>query len=88
MGSYEIRWKRSAERDLRNIDRQQIRRIIKTVESLADTPFPRQCRKLRGSENLYQVRVGDYRAIYHVDTGAKTVTLYFVRHREEAYRVI
>ena len=40
MGSYEIRWKGSAERDLRNIDLQQIPRIIQAIESFVENPFP------------------------------------------------
>jgi mRNA interferase RelE/StbE len=86
MGSYEIRWKRSAERDLRNIDPQQVPRITKAVESLVDNPFPSQHRKLRGSERDYRIRVGDYRAIYQVDIKTKIVIIYHVCHRKEAYR--
>ena len=40
MGSYNIQWKRSAEQDLLNIDRKQISRIIKAIESLITNPFP------------------------------------------------
>ncbi|RLJ00215.1 MAG: type II toxin-antitoxin system RelE/ParE family toxin [Candidatus Aenigmatarchaeota archaeon] len=86
MDSYEIRWKRSAERDLRNIDPQQIPRIIRAIESLAGNPFPPQYRKLRGSEQNYRIRVGNYRVIYQVDTRTRIVTIYHVRHRREAYR--
>jgi len=86
MGSYEIQWKRSAERDLRNIDPPQIPQIVQAVEPLIDNPFPSQCRKLRGSERDYRIRVGDYRVIYQVDIKAKVVTIYHVHHRREAYR--
>ncbi|MBA2123438.1 hypothetical protein B9J78_00595 [bacterium Unc6] len=86
MAFYEIQWKRSAERDLRNIDPQQTPRIIKAVESLTDDPFPLQHRKLRGSERDYRIRVGDYRVICQVDTKTKIVIIYHVRHRREAYR--
>ncbi|WP_456474556.1 type II toxin-antitoxin system RelE family toxin [Candidatus Pyrohabitans sp.] len=86
MDSYEIRWKNSAERDLRKIDSQHVPRIIKAVESLVDDPFPPQRRKLRGSEQNYRIRVGNYRVIYQVDTKARIVTIYHVRHRREAYR--
>ena len=86
MDSYEIQWKKSAEQDLRNIDPKQIIRIIRSVESPADNPFPPQCRKLRGSEHNYRIRVGDYRVIYEVDTEAKIVIVYHVRHRREVYR--
>lgn len=85
MDSYEILWKKSVEKDLRNIDPSQLPRIIKAVESLADNPFPLQCRKLKGSERDYRIRAGDYRVIYQVDTGTKVVIIYRVRHRKEAY---
>ncbi|MCK4402197.1 MAG: type II toxin-antitoxin system RelE/ParE family toxin, partial [Dehalococcoidia bacterium] len=45
-----------------------------------------QCRKLRGSERDYRIRVGDYRVIYQVDVKTKGVTIYHVRHRGEACR--
>ena len=31
-------------------------------------------------------RVGDYRIIYEVDTKDKVVTIYYIRHRKDAYR--
>ncbi|MDA2909506.1 type II toxin-antitoxin system RelE/ParE family toxin [Nitrospiraceae bacterium AH_259_D15_M11_P09] len=86
MGSYEIRWKRSAERELRKHDRQVILRIIPAVEELANEPFPRQCRKLYGAEHQYRLRVGDYQVIYEVDVNAKTIVVQHVRHRSETYR--
>ena len=86
MDSYEIQWKHSAERDLRNLDRQQISRVVEAIESLVGSPFPSQCRKLRGAEHLYRIRVGDYRVVYQVETEARTVIIYYVRHRKEAYR--
>jgi len=88
MDSYEIRWKRSAERELRNLDSKQISRIIQKVETLATDPFPRGCRKLRGTEQTYRIRVGDYRVIYQVDEHTKVVTIYHVRHRRDVYRAL
>ena len=67
MDSYEIRWKRSAERELRNLDSKQIFRILQKIETLATDPFPRGCHKLRATEQTYRIRVGDYRVIYQVD---------------------
>lgn len=86
MGSYDVQWKTSAEKELRSIDRQQIPRVVSAVEALADNPFPSNCRKLRGSERDYRIRVGDYRVIYQVDSKSKLVVIYHVRHRGEGYR--
>jgi len=86
MSYYEILWKKSVEQELRNIDPQHIPRIINTIESLSNNPFPRQHRKLRGSERDYRIRVGDYRIIYQVDSDSKIVIIYHIRHRKTAYR--
>ena len=86
MASYEVRWKQSAERDLRRLDPQHLPRIVQAVESLAGEPFPRDSRKLHGAERQYRVRIGDYRIIYQVDVSAKLIVVFHVRHRREAYR--
>ncbi|MFH1938839.1 MAG: type II toxin-antitoxin system RelE/ParE family toxin [bacterium] len=86
MDSYDIQWKRSAEKDLLGIDQKQIPRLIKAIEPLAINPFPTQYRKLQGTDKLYRIRVGDYRVIYQVDTNKDFLTIYYVRHRREAYR--
>ncbi|MHA1580719.1 MAG: type II toxin-antitoxin system RelE family toxin [Candidatus Freyarchaeota archaeon] len=86
MASYRILWKRSAERDLRNIERQKVPRIISAVERLADDPFPPQHRKLRITERLCRIRVGEYRIIYQVDIQTRDVIIYYIRHRRKAYR--
>ncbi len=37
-------------------------------------------------ENLYRIRVGDYRAIYAISDKTVTVTVAKAAHRREAYR--
>ncbi len=86
MASYDIQWKRSAEKDLLGIEQKQIPRLIKAIESLTINPFPTQHRKIQGTDNLYRIRVGNYRVIYQVDTIKDSLTIYYVRHRREAYR--
>lgn len=88
MELFEIQWKKSAEKDLRNIDHKQIPRILKTIESFVKNPFPFQYIKLRGTERLYRIRIGDYRIIYSVETATKIVIIYYIRHRKDAYRVL
>ena len=89
MDSYEIRWKRSAEQDVRGIEQHHIFRIIEAIEAiepLADNPFPPQCHKLRGAQNLYRIRIGDYRVIYRIESRKKTVIIYYIRHRKKVYK--
>jgi len=86
MASYSIRWMPSAERDLRNIDRHAIPRIINVIRSLSDTPLSPHHHKLKDTKNQYRLRVGVYRVLYEVDIGARQVVILHIRHRGAAYR--
>ena len=76
----------SVEKDLRSLPKPAIERVVNRMELLADDPFPRQALKLQGGEQLYRLRVGDYRIVYAVDQDAKEVIVHYVRHRREVYR--
>ena len=86
MGSYKVQLLKSADRDIRKIDKQQIRRILDAIRSLAEDPFPKQHKKLTGSESGYRLRVGDYRVIYEVDKTKVTIEIFYIRHRRDVYR--
>jgi len=86
MASYKVVSKPSVERDLRSLSKSTIARVLKQIDRLATEPFPNQTLKLEGGEDLYRIRVGDYRVIYGVDHHAKLVTIHHVTHRREVYR--
>jgi mRNA interferase RelE/StbE len=88
MGSYNINFKPSVEKDLRPLSKTLVSRVMKHIEKLKTDPFPRQAIKLSGTERLYRIRVGDYRIVYEVDTQAKEVTIHYIRHRREVYRAL
>ena len=86
MASYKVIFKPSVEKDLRSLPQSVVARVFKHIETLKDNPFPRQAIKLAGAEQLYRIRIGDYRVIYGVDTDTKQVMVHYVRHRRDAYR--
>ena len=86
MASYKIEFSRSAERDLRRLDRKVLHRVLAAIDGLADNPRPPGVKKLAGSEHTYRVRVGDYRVIYGLEDRALVVLVVRIRHRGEVYR--
>ena len=84
--TYRIEWKRSAQKELRQLPRAIHVRIIGAVELLADDPYPSGIRKLAGAEYTYRLRVGDYRVIYSVDDNILVIEIVRVAHRKDAYR--
>lgn len=86
MALYAVSFRRSAEKDLRRLDAATQQRVLRVTTSLARVPRPAGCRKLRGSDNAFRIRVGDYRIIYTVDDEVLVVAIERVRHRREVYR--
>jgi mRNA interferase RelE/StbE len=85
---YDVRFRRSAEKDLQRLDEVVRGRVLEAVEGLERNPRPFGFRKLQSSrrEDAFRIRVGDYRVIYTVDDRGKVVTVERVRHRGEVYR--
>ncbi len=86
MATHKVVLKPSVEKDLRPLPKSMVARIMKRIEALSDDPFPDQATKLAGTEQLYRVRVGNYRVVYGVDKAARQVIVHYIRHRREVYR--
>lgn len=86
MSDYSIVFAKSARRELERLNEPIASRVLGRIESLATNPRPSGCRKLEGTENLWRIRVGDYRVLYAVHDDQQVVDIIVVRHRGEAYR--
>lgn len=82
---YSIRFKPSAERELKDLSRKEQIRIAKRISDLADEPRPFGSKKLSGEENFYRIRSGDYRVIYQIQDRILLVLVVKIAHRREAY---
>jgi mRNA interferase RelE/StbE len=86
MADYRVTFTRSARRELERLSETMVARIWPRIEELATIPRPPGCVKLVGSNNLWRIRVGDYRVVYAIEDAARIVDIIAVRHRREAYR--
>ena len=85
MAVYNLFFKDSVRKDLDSIPKNDLRRIIARIESLAANPRPLGCEKLSGQEK-YRLRQGNYRIIYSIQDTQLTVWEVKVGHRREVYR--
>lgn len=83
--SYKIVFKRSAEKDLTALPNKDQRRIAECIDALSSAPRPVGCKKLSGPENLWRVRVGDYRVIYQINDRIVTVLVLRIGNRRDVY---
>ena len=85
MASYELAFRKSVAKDLRELPKQDVKRILQRVRSLSDDPRPPGCEKLSGQER-YRVRQGLYRIVYEIHDDAVLVIVVKVGHRRDVYR--
>ena len=85
MANYDLVFKKSVAKDLRNIPGKDVRRILKCIEALRDDPRADGCIKLSGQDR-YRVRQGAYRIVYEIRDSALIVVVVKVAHRSVVYK--
>ena len=83
---YAVEFLPSAARELANLDRAMQRRIARRINQLAEEPRGAGTVKLRGADDVWRVRVGDYRILYRIEDDALLVLVITVGHRRAVYR--
>jgi mRNA interferase RelE/StbE len=83
---YEVLIKPSAAKEAERIPKKQKDRIRQEIRNLSEDPRPSGARKLKGKQDIYRVRVSDYRVLYTVDDREKKIRILSVLARKEAYR--
>ena len=86
MAKYKIVVSATAERQLKKIRREDTIRILRSISLLADEPRPCGCRKLSGYDDIYRIRIGNYRVIYEIDGKRIIIIILKIGHRREVYR--
>jgi mRNA interferase RelE/StbE len=84
---YEVVVKPSVLRQVRKLELEIQDEIESAIDSLAAEPRPDGCKKLKGEDSLYRIRVArKYRIIYEIKDKKLIVTVVKVGHRREVYR--
>jgi mRNA interferase RelE/StbE len=86
LSSYRVALAASAEKELHRLPNKIVARIFPHLEDLSSTPRPSGCKKLKGGDNEWRLRVGDYRIVYVIDDRARTVNVTRIAHRREVYK--
>ena len=84
--TYTVEIRPAAERQIKKLTTVVQERIIARLEELELDPRPLGVKKLSGVDNLYRLRVGEYRIVYEIQDAVLFVLVVAVGHRREIYR--
>ena len=88
---FKIEFTAKAEKELRKLPRQVIIKVLDKITALAAEPKPPGHKKLtnfhiaNAPNELYRIRIGDYRVVYAIEDEILTVVIVKVAHRKEVY---
>jgi len=84
---YRVLLRPAAQKFLRKLrDKALAGRLVEVMRGLVNIPRPLGCDKLAGAEDLYRIRVGNYRIVYQVQDRSLLVLVVKIGHRREVYR--
>ncbi len=83
--AYQIVIKPSAQKDLDSLPDNEVLRIARKLEQIAEEPRSIGVQKLTGEEG-YRIRSGNYRILFEIDDEKKIVFIYRIKHRKDVYR--
>lgn len=82
---YNVAVPHAVAKQIKKLPQQVLKRVFKEIDGLGNNPRPPNNKKLAG-DNLFRIRVGDYRVIYSIDDTNRYVVIVRVGHRREVYR--
>ncbi len=84
--SYTIVISKSVQKQIDDLPNDVAERVVEKTQNLALEPRPDGVVKLKGFDNEYRIRVGDYRVRYEIDDESQIVQLLQCKHRKDVYK--
>ncbi|WP_343224736.1 type II toxin-antitoxin system RelE/ParE family toxin [Pelagicoccus sp. SDUM812005] len=86
MALFDLKFASSVRKDLKKIHKKEVIKILSEIQKLAEDPRPTNCKKLT-NEELYRIRIGNYRVIYEISDERLIVHVIKVGHRKDVYKI-
>ena len=83
---YSVTIRKSVAKSIEKLPKDVVSKIIPAIRSLSEDPRPIGVKKLIGNEDLWRIRVGNYRVVYWIADDIKVVDVTRVAHRSDIYR--
>lgn len=83
---YRVEVSKTAKKELDKIAQPYAENILSEIIKLVENPRPSNSKKLKGTTNLYRLRVSMYRIIYTIEDEILRIEVIKIGHRREVYR--
>ena len=90
MPQYQVEFLKSSQKDFDRLLSKIQDIILESLSILLNNPFSEilKYKKIKGSDSLYRIRVGDYRVVYEVKNDILLIVVIKLGHRKDVYRYL
>ena len=82
---FSVEFSRKADKFVSVLPKDLSKRIVIAAESLGAEQFPRGAIKVKGEDNTFRVRVGDYRILYEIHADKQLILVTRIDKRSRVY---
>lgn len=87
MKRYTVTLDRAAQKQMRAVKDNRLRAALESaILALADAPRPVGCLKMTGRDDLWRIRVGEWRVVYRIENARLVVMVIAMAPRGGVYR--
>lgn len=86
MARYSVRISASAEKQLKKLPLGDQQRVAAAIVALGENPYPPGVRKLSVYDDVFRIRVGNYRILFSLSEAEVIVIILKIGHRRDVYR--
>lgn len=88
MAVYSVQFVRSAQKEFDRLPAKERAKVVDALSLLSVNPYSELLRikKLKGADELYRIRLGDYRIVYEIRNEALVIIVIKIGHRSDVYR--
>lgn len=76
----------AAKREIKKLDKNGQRQILRALSQLEENPRPHNSEKLSGKPQFRRIRVGNFRVIYTILDDEDKVVVLVARNKKDAYK--
>lgn len=83
--SFTIRYEKRALKELSKLPTNAVKQILAKVESLALDPYQSGIKKLKGFDNVFRAKTGNYRILYEINGDKLLIMIVAIGDRKNVY---
>lgn len=79
--SWKVKIAKRASKQMKRVPEKDAKRLLSVLEGLTENPYRGDIEKIKGEDNVWRRRVGNYRILYEIKPKQRHIDVFQIRRR-------